>query len=120
MMDKIHFSNMAFYGYHGARAEESELGQKFLVDLTLALDLRRSGQSDSLADTVDYGQVFEAVRQVMENERFHLLEALAERLTGRLFEAFPTVASIRVLLKKPEAPIRGIFDHVAIEIERTR
>ncbi|MGE9294995.1 MAG: dihydroneopterin aldolase [Puniceicoccales bacterium] len=119
-MDKIHFANMAFYGYHGALAEESELGQKFFVDLSLGLDLRASGQSDDLADTVDYGRVFETVRAVIETERYHLLEALAERLAGKLFADFPAIQSVRILLKKPEAPIRGIFDHVAIEIERER
>jgi len=119
-MDHIHFANMAFYGYHGARAEETELGQKFLVDLTLGLDLRPSGQSDALADTVDYSAVFETVRHVMERERYHLLEALAERLSARLLATFPMVQTVYILLKKPEAPIRGIFDHVAIEIERQR
>lgn len=119
-LDHIHFRDMAFYGFHGNLDAESQLGQKFLVDLTLGLDLRPAGRSDALADTVDYAAVFSQVKAVMEHERHHLLEALAERLCATLFDGFPPVQTIRLQLKKPEAPIPGIFGHVAIEIERRR
>ena len=44
MTGKIHLKNMAFYGYHGALAEENTLGQRFLVDLTLTLDIAEAAE----------------------------------------------------------------------------
>ena len=38
-MDKIILNGCRFYGYHGAFAEEQTLGQIFVVDLELAVDL---------------------------------------------------------------------------------
>ena len=54
-MDKIILNGCRFYGYHGAFAEEQTLGQIFVVDLELAVDLTKASQSDNLDDTVHYG-----------------------------------------------------------------
>ena len=51
-MDKIILNGCRFYGYHGAFAEEQTLGQIFVVDLELAVDLTKASQSDNLDDTV--------------------------------------------------------------------
>ena len=71
-MDKIILNGCRFYGYHGAFVEEQTLGQVFVVDLELAVDLTRASQSDNLADTVHYGLVFEAVQRQVEEEKLEL------------------------------------------------
>ena len=35
---------MTFWGHHGLKAEENTLGQPFVVDVELNLDLRPAGQ----------------------------------------------------------------------------
>lgn len=85
-MDKITLEGCRFYGYHGAFQEEQTLGQIFLVDLELAVDLQAASLSDELADTVHYGMVFESVRQLVEGETFTLIE----RLAGAICENFST------------------------------
>ena len=42
-----------------AYLQETRLGQKFLVNATLATDLRLAGQTDDLQHTVNYAQVYE-------------------------------------------------------------
>lgn len=49
---------MEFYGYHGVFPEENKLGQRFKVDLTVELDLKRAGESDDLEHSVNYGEPF--------------------------------------------------------------
>lgn len=39
--------------------QENKLGQKFVVDATLEADLMVAGQTDDLARTVNYAQVYE-------------------------------------------------------------
>ena len=46
--DEILLEGMRFYAYHGVNPEERALGQRFTVDVVLAVDLRRAGRSDDL------------------------------------------------------------------------
>jgi dihydroneopterin aldolase len=118
-MDKIYFRGMSFYGYHGVFQAEEELGQRFLVDLELSLDLSKAGVSDRLEDTVNYADIFAMVRQIVEKERYRLVEALTERIASVLLEAFP-FEEVKVVVTKPNPPINGHYDSVAIEMVRRR
>jgi dihydroneopterin aldolase len=112
--------NMAFYGYHGVLPEEKTLGQKFFVDAYLGLPLRKAGETDDLRFSVNYGAVYESIKSVVANERFDLLEALAERLCNEIFDSYPQVTEVKIRVKKPEAPVPGLFDFFGVEIERER
>ncbi len=119
-MDRIALEGMAFYGYHGVGPEERELGQRFVVDLEMERDLRRAGLSDDPEDTTSYSDVYEVVREVVEGRPRRLLESVAEAIAGRVLEEFE-VASVRVTVRKPKAPMPGgIFSHAAVEILRER
>ncbi|MEO0794916.1 MAG: dihydroneopterin aldolase [Verrucomicrobiota bacterium] len=119
-MDKIYLKDLNFYGYHGVLAIEKETGQTFVVDIVLSLDLQPSGQSDDLEKTVNYAEVFVVARDIVEKDRYDLIETVAERISSKVLENFPLVQSIQVTIKKPNAPIPGKFDHVGVEIERSR
>lgn len=66
-MDKIILKNCRFYGYHGAFAEENMLGQIFVVNAILSVDLSKASLSDELEDTVHYGMVFDCIKNQAEN-----------------------------------------------------
>jgi 7,8-dihydroneopterin aldolase/epimerase/oxygenase len=68
--DCILLEGLTFYGYHGVKEAEAELGQPFLVDLTLWLPLRAAGTSDDLSRTVDYSDVYRTAQAVVEGERW--------------------------------------------------
>lgn len=119
-MDKILLNNMVFHGYHGHLSEEGVLGQKFVVDMELGLDLTAAAATDDLARGVCYAEVFALVREAVEQERFKLLEGLGEHILTRIFQIFPQVEVIKIVLKKPQAPVAGIFDYVGIELNRSR
>jgi dihydroneopterin aldolase len=120
MSDRIFLRGIVLFGRHGTIPEEAVLGQRFEVDLDCFVDLSAAGRTDALGETVDYGAVYEAVRQTVESERFGLIEALAERIAGRLLGRFPAIVKVRVEVRKPAAPIRGQFDTVGVEITRDR
>ncbi|MFY0546309.1 dihydroneopterin aldolase [Brevibacillus sp. H7] len=118
-MDKIYFNRMSFYGYHGVFEAEAQLGQRFFVDLEMSLDLSKAGESDDLNDTVNYADIFTHVQQIVEGERYKLVEALAARIADQLLAAFP-IAEVKVRVTKPNPPINGHYDSVAIEMVRRR
>ncbi|MCR5403911.1 MAG: dihydroneopterin aldolase, partial [Butyrivibrio sp.] len=77
-MDRINLTGMEFYGYHGCLPEEREKGQRFYVDVEMFMDLSPAGKSDDLNDTVNYAEVFEYIRQVVEGPSKQLIESVAE------------------------------------------
>ena len=119
--DEILLEGMRFYAYHGVNPEERVLGQRFTVDVALAVDLRSAGTSDDLADTVSYSAVFKRVRGVVEGEPRALLEAVAETVAADILVAFPSVQRVIVTVRKPEAPLRGaMLDAAGVRISRWR
>lgn len=119
-MDKILMKNLCFYGYHGVLPEENKLGQKFMVDATLHVDLEAACSSDNVFDTVNYAEVHEIIQYHMTIKQYKLLEALAEAITREIFQKHQKVQEIELTIKKPEAPVNGIFDYFGVEIRRSR
>jgi len=119
-MDKVFIEGCTVFAHHGVHPEEAVLGQRFIFDVELGLDLAAAGASDHLPDTVDYGAVMARITQVAETRRCRLLEALGQAIVQDLLTTFPLVKSVRLRIHKPAAPVRGQFTSVGIEIMRER
>ena len=119
-MDKIIMKSMRFFGHHGVLPQERELGQFFEVDVDISLDLEAAGKKDDLNLTVSYADVFGLVEEVVTGEPCSLIEAVAHRVAVQVLERFGLVEAVRVTVKKPSAPIEGVFEYMAAEIIRYR
>jgi dihydroneopterin aldolase len=117
--DRIVLDSMTFMGTHGVYAEEQLTPQPFEVDVELMLNLEPAGLSDDLGRTVDYGQVFETCRQIVESTRFDLIEALAEAIAQELLGGFP-VDEVTVRIRKPKVKLGGTLRSAGVEIRRRR
>lgn len=119
-MDKILLKNLSFYGYHGVLEEESKLGQKFIIDAVLYVDLEEACDSDSVYDTVNYAEVYEIIQYHATIMKYKLIEALAQNIINEIFQKHKRVQEIEITVKKPEAPVNGIYDYFGVEIRRRR
>jgi dihydroneopterin aldolase len=120
-MDKIILEGMTFYGYHGYSVEEQTLGQRFVVDLEVELDLRSAGAGDDIAETVSYAHLYRLLREVVEGHPRKLLEAVAEVIAGRVLGEFGSVMAARVRVAKFAPPIEGaVVGGARVEIYRQR
>lgn len=117
--DRIRLHNLQFYGRHGVNPEEQELGQRFEVDIELHVNTRPAALQDDLRLTINYAQVYKVVQRIVEEECFALLETLAETIATQVGQRFAP-EGIRICIRKPHAPLKGVFDYVAVEIERTK
>jgi dihydroneopterin aldolase len=119
--DRILLEGMVFHGRHGTLPAERELGQPFVVDLELRLNLRPAGLSDDLEQTVDYGEVHRRAKEIVEGPPVNLTETVAERIAAAILEEHPPVEAVRVKVAKPHV---GLGDTVlagsAVEISRRR
>ena len=117
--DRIILEGMQFYGFHGVNAEERALGQSYIVDLTVEMDLSGPGASDRLEETVSYAHLYRAVQEVLEGRSRNLLEATAHGIAEKILAEFP-VDGVHVRVKKPRPPIRGsVIENASVEIYRT-
>ena len=78
MSDTIFVNGLVLHAYHGVMPHEAKVGQTFMIDLALDIDLKAAARSDKVADTVSYDQVVDAASKAFCAERFKLIEAAAE------------------------------------------
>lgn len=119
-MDKIYVNEMEFYGYHGVLPEETVLGQRFIVDLVVEADLKSAGVSDDLQESISYVDLFQVCKEVVEGTPYKLIEAVAEKIAEEILIGFEKVNNVSVKVIKPNPPIKGHYQSVAVEIVRSR
>ncbi len=118
-MDVIRLENIALFANHGLAPQEVELGQRFYLDVEIHADLSAAARDDSFEQTIDYNDVYHATALAFTSTNCRLLEGAIWLIMKALFEKFPA-EEITVRLRKPSAPVEGIFDTVEVELTRRR
>lgn len=116
--DKIKIRNLEVFGKHGVFKEENTLGQKFLINATLYTDTRKAGKTDTLTDSIHYGDICHFMTEFMREHTFKLIESVAEQLAEALLLEVPNLCGIDLEIKKPWAPIGLPIETVSVEISR--
>lgn len=119
-MDSIHLTGIRAYGYTGFLPEEQVLGQWFEVDVRLWLDLATAGDTDAIADTLDYRSVISLIQHLVKTSKFALVEKLANAIANAILQQSDRVTQVQVILSKPAAPIPDFSGKINIELTRTQ
>lgn len=119
-MDKILIRDLKIFAYHGVNPEEKRDGQHFVFDIDLSVNITKACHSDDVNDTVSYAKVIKTVTRVVTEQKYDLLEKVAQVTSDAIFEEYPEVFSIDITLKKPEAPMKADFNWVGVQISRNR
>ncbi|SPQ98234.1 unnamed protein product (mitochondrion) [Plasmodiophora brassicae] len=99
--DIISLRGMVFHARHGVFASERDLGQKFVIDLEMVVDTRPAARSDSISCAVNYADVYNEVRDIVEGQPMHLIETVANKIAE-------------------EVLVPGVLSHCGVEICRQR
>ena len=118
-MGIIRLTNIRVFKNHGCLIEEAKIGPEYRVDLEIKADLRKSSETDELADTVDYVHLNRVVVEEMA-KRSKLLEHVAKRIVVRGFDELPMVSRILLEVSKINPPIGGDVQQVTIVMEEYR
>jgi len=118
--DSIRIRNAVFYAYHGVGGDEQKLGGNFEIDVDLKADLSAALESDDLRRTVDYEAVYAMIHETVTSKKYYLLEALANNIAKGIMRTWPVVDSVTVKVRKPHPPVKGVVDHVEVEITESR
>ena len=110
---------MEFHAFHGCLEFEQNLGNTFIVSVTMELDTTQAGKTDELAHTLNYQLVYDAIKGQMEIPS-KLIEHVGQRILDTLFEDFPQIQSLDVKLSKLNPPLGGKVERVTIELSKRR
>jgi dihydroneopterin aldolase len=120
MTDTIFITGLVIHARHGVLEHETEVGQRFVIDLELVTDLSESSHSDRLVDTVSYSQVVATATAAFKDTNYRLLERAAGAVADAVLATFPRIQAVKVTVHKPHAPIAAIFDDVGVVLARAR
>lgn len=117
--DRITLTGVGCVGYHGVLDSEKKAGQPFFVDVTMFTDFSKAAETDDVAETVNYAEVAECIREVVTGKSLDLIETLAIKIAENLLSTFPLDA-VELTVHKPKAPIEVTFSDVSVTIFRER
>ncbi len=117
-LDEIHIENLQIHAHHGVFPEETVLGQRFIVSVTLYADLRNAGKTDDLTCSTHYGEASRFLTDFLSQNTYKLIEAAAEHASEAVLLTFPRVWGIELEIRKPWAPIGLPLDYVSVKIRR--
>jgi dihydroneopterin aldolase len=116
--DRIELRGLQLVGICGALPEERDRAQPLEVDLDAEVDLRRAGESDDLAHTVDYGALCDVVAAIVGGGRPQLLEHLAAGIAEAVLAADQRITSVTVAVRKLRPPVPHALATSGVRITR--
>lgn len=119
-MDTISLDGIELWANHGVMEHEADLGQRYVVDVTIHVDLEAAIASDDLADTIDYGALSSLVAHTFGAPRTRLVEAVAGRVADAVLQHDERIQAVDLTVHKPSAPLTVPVRDVRIRLTRWR
>lgn len=119
MHSYIFLDNIRFFAYHGVGKQERQVGNEFIVNLRLEVDITQAAETDNVEHTVSYADVYNSVKQEMDIPS-NLLEHICGRIVKRILHTYPAVKSIELKLSKRNPPMEADIDAAGVEVIVTR
>ncbi len=115
MTSYILLQGLHFYACIGVGEQERVVGNEYVVDLRLGYPLAAAMESDDVADTLNYAEVFNVVRNVMKLPA-KLLESVAGAIVRELCVRFPEIETVDLKLVKLNPPMGADSDGAGVEL----
>lgn len=107
--------SLRFHAFHGVETQERLAGNDYEISLRLKADVGRAVESDQVADTINYAEVYQLVAKAM-SEPVDLVEHLAGVIGERLFRRWPQIDAIDIQVVKLNPPMGADCQGAGIEL----
>ena len=114
----IQLNDVQFYGYHGLYKEEQELGNTFIVNLSINF-IPLVSKITAINETIDYVQVYELVKTRMQTPT-PLLETIAEDIATSIFEQFLIAQKVDIQITKTKVYIPTLNGNISVSLSKSR
>lgn len=111
----ICLNDLRFFARHGVLPQERETGGEYVVNLRAKYPLDNSLESDDVADTLNYAEIFEIINKEMQKPSC-LLEHVAGRIGRRIFSQLPLVEAIDISVAKINPPMGADIGSALVEL----
>ncbi len=115
---KIYIRSLHVHAFHGVLPQERVVGNDYVVDVSAEYDISRAVDTDNVDDTLNYADMCQTIKAEM-NVPSQLIEHVAGRVAGRLFERFPAITALRLAITKVNPPMGADCGGAGVEIELT-
>lgn len=113
MKSYILLENLKFHAFHGVMEQETLVGNEYVVNLKMAVNLSSVFQSDDVADTINYAEVYAIVKKEMDKPS-KLIEHVAYRILKALRGTFPLIVGVELRLSKQNPPMGAQVDYASV------
>ena len=114
-MDAVFINDLRIETIIGIYDWERKVKQTISLDLEMGTDIRKSAETDAIADTLNYKAVAKRLIAFVGDSEYQLVETLAEKIAEIVLSEFE-VPWLKLTVHKPGA-VRGSRD-VGVIIER--
>jgi len=113
MKSYILLEDVEFYAMHGVFEQEQKVGNVFIVNLKMGVDIRQAASTDDVSDTINYAEVYNIVNREMKIPS-KLIEHVAKRIADNLKREFPQIETIELKLSKRNPPVDGQVKYASV------
>ena len=117
MTSEILIDDMEFFALHGFYPEEQKIGCRYTVSLIINTSLELSGTTDNLNDTINYENVYQIVKHIMDNP-VRLIEHVAALIMDAILSHYPQIEHLDIRLYKYNPPLGGQLNRVGIHLAK--
>lgn len=114
-MDIIFIEELTLITTIGVYDWEKKIRQKLIFDIEMSFDNHKAIASDNIKDCLNYNDITHAIIKHVEENRFCLVERVAEEVSKILLQRFNS-NWVRIKLSKPGAVVHA--GRVGVIIER--
>jgi len=114
-MTKVSLKGMQFYAFHGYYDFERRVGNSFLLDVEVDVDLDHN-PLEQIEKTINYETIYSICATFMRM-KYRLLESLAYDIAQRIKEDLELAQGVRVTLSKLRPPLPGKVDRSEIVVQ---
>ena len=110
----VHLDGLKLFAYHGVLPQENRVGANYTIDLLIKTDFSEAAQTDDLTHTVNYAELYQAVKEEMSIPS-KLLEHVSYRIGQRILTDFASVEEVKIAIYKENPPMEAECKNVGIE-----
>ncbi|MDR1915221.1 MAG: dihydroneopterin aldolase [Synergistaceae bacterium] len=116
MIGRYTVKGMSFHAFHGLLEVERELGQVFVVDVSLEFELASDDITPTYEPIVRDGDIYELTKNVMMGTKFRSLTGLALKIAQDILKQFDYTMNVGVAISRKQLFIPGSVDKIVAEV----
>ena len=114
----IHINGIRLHARHGVLPQEQLTGNDYSIDIRIGYDISRAIQTDDVADTLNYAEVYNTIKEEMLTPS-KLIEHVAGRIANRLTAEHAEISTIVLSITKLNPPMGADCQGAGVEIHVT-